>query len=70
MSTTRTASIAIIVRRRSHFFTARAASGPPIAAGSSRSVRIPPTAVGEPVSSSVNAMKAMVPIQSPSADTP
>ena len=70
MSPTRTASMVIIVRRRSHLFTARVASGPPIAAGRSRRVRMPPTAVGDPVSSSANAMNAMVPIQSPSAETP
>ena len=70
MSTTRTRSIVIIVRRRSHLLTARVASGPPIAAGSRRSVRIPPTAVGEPVSWSASAMNAIVPIQSPRADTP
>ena len=48
----------------------RAASGPPIAAGSSRSVRMPPTAIGELVSWSTSAMSATVPIQSPSDDTP
>ena len=70
MTRNRNASIASIVRRRSHLRTAFVASGPPSAAGSSRSVRIPPTAVGDPVSFSARAMNAIVPIQSPSADTP
>ena len=67
--TARSASITSIVRRRSQRTAARAASGPPSAAGSRRNVRIPPTAIGELVSSSTSAMSATVPIQSPSADT-
>jgi hypothetical protein len=62
--------MASIVRRRSHFAAARAASGPPSAAGSRRKVRMPPTAIGEFVIASTNAINATVPIQSPSADTP
>jgi error-prone DNA polymerase len=68
--TARSASIASMVRRRSHRDAARAASGPPIAAGISRSVSTPPTATGEPVSASASAMNATVPIQSPSEETP
>jgi hypothetical protein len=68
--TARDASIASIVFRRSQRAAARAASGPPIAAGRRRSVRMPPTAIGDPVSCSTSAMSATVPIQSPSADTP
>src|SRR2546430_914477 len=70
MSAARNTSIASIVERRSQRCTAFAANGPPIAAGSNRRVRIPPTAAGESVSLSVSAMNANVPIQSPSADTP
>ncbi len=70
ISPARRPSMTSIVVRRSQCRTARVASGPPTTAGSSRSVRIPPTAVGDPVSSSARAMNAIVPIQSPSAETP
>ena len=68
--TARIRSIASIVRRRSQRADTRVASGPPIDAGSRRSVRMPPTAVGESVSWRTSAMNATVPIQSPSEDTP
>ena len=68
--TARVASIASIVRRRSQRTRGPRRERPPIAAGSSRSVRMPPTAIGELVSSSTSAMSATVPIQSPSDDTP
>ena len=65
----RTTSMASIVRRRFHRPTRRVTAGPATSDGASRSTRIPPTAVDEPVRSSTSAMSAIVPSQSPSDDT-
>ena len=63
-------SVVNIVRRRSQRSDTRAATVPPRAAGSSRSVRMPPTALVEDVTSQASAMSANVAIQSPRPETP